>query len=233
MHRASFLSGARAVLPVLPGMVPFGLITGVAATRVGLSVLEAMSMSVFVYAGAAQLAALELMRNDAPLLIVVSTLLVVNLRLTMYSASLAPYFERLSWRWRGIVGYNLVDPIYAISIVRFGENEATDGPRDSTRRASYFVGAATPLWVVWQIATLVGVFLGARIPVGWHLEFAFPLVFLALVFPGITDRATAAAAGVAALVAVLGEPLPLDLGIVVAATAGIAAGLVVEWGDAR
>jgi predicted branched-subunit amino acid permease len=232
IHRASVFAGARDILPVLPGMAPFGLITGVAATNAGFSLVEAMGMSVFVYAGAAQLAAYELIKTNALLVIVVLTVIVINLRLPMYSASLAPYFEHLPWRWKGVISYHVVDPVYALSIVRFENDDggAGDASRVAGRgnRRWYFLGAATPLWVIWQISTLVGIVVGARIPGSWHLDFAFPLVFLALVAPSITDRATASAAAVAGVAAVLSEPLPLDLGIIVSAVAGIAAGLTVE-----
>ncbi|MFQ3319962.1 MAG: 4-azaleucine resistance transporter AzlC [Natronomonas sp.] len=225
-RRASFLDGARAVAPVLVGVIPFGLVAGAAAVRVGLSGLQAVGLSVIVFAGASQLAAIELFGQDAPIAVVVVTALVINLRMTMYSASIAPYFQRATTRVRAGLAYLLTDQAYALSVTRFQTDETVD-------RAWYYLGAAVPLWVVWQICTVIGIVVGARVPDSLPLEFAIPLTFLALLVPSITDRPSAAAAAIAGTVAVVGADLPLNLGLITGAIIGIVAGLVVETGWER
>jgi 4-azaleucine resistance transporter AzlC len=222
-RRGSFLDGARTVAPVMVGIVPFGLVAGAAAVRVGLSGLHAVGLSVLVFAGASQLAAIELLGDNTPAAVVVVTVLVINLRMTMYSASLAPYLQEFSTRWRAAMAYILTDQAYALSVAEFRVDE-------SVNRKWYYLGTAVPLWVVWQICTVVGVVVGARVPDSLPLQFAVPLTFLAILVPTITDSPSAVAAGVGGSIAVVGSGLPLNLGLITGAVTGVVAGLVVETG---
>ncbi|MFB6085587.1 MAG: AzlC family ABC transporter permease [Halodesulfurarchaeum sp.] len=222
MNAGAFRRGLGDVAPLLLGIAPFGLVTGVAAASAGLDLVVAVGMSVIVFAGAAQLAALELIRTDAPLVVVIVTAAVINLRMLMYSASIAPHFRDFAAKWKAGLAYVLTDQAYALSIARFGTAESVD-------RRSYYLGVAVPIWIVWQIATITGVLLGARVPPVWGLEFAVPLVFLALLVPAIEDLPTFVAAAVGGTGAVLGTGLPLNLGLPVGATVGIVAGAVAEW----
>jgi len=219
--RADFLTGVRVAAPITLGVLPFGMVAGVAAVGVGMSALQAVGMSVVVFAGASQLAAIELVGRNAPAAVVVATVLVVNLRLVMYSASIAPYFQRQSAKWKAALSYLLTDQAYAVSLLEFESD-------DETSRRWYYLGVAVPLWVTWQAATVVGVLLGARLPSGWHLEFAVPLVFLAVLVPAVTDRATGAAAVVGGTTAVAANGLPYNLGLILAAIVGIGAGVAAE-----
>ncbi|WP_327051332.1 AzlC family ABC transporter permease [Halomicrococcus gelatinilyticus] len=219
--RADFLSGVRVAVPIILGVAPFGMVAGVAAVGVGVPAIQALAMSVVIFAGASQLAAIELIGQNAPVAVVVLTVIVVNLRLVMYSASIAPYFERQSARWKAWLAYLLTDQAYAVSVMEFRSDEATS-------RRWYYLGVATPLWVVWQASTVAGILLGSSVPASWHLEFAVPLVFLAVLVPAITDRTTVVTAVVGGAVAVAANGLPFNLGLLTAAVAGIAAGLVVE-----
>jgi 4-azaleucine resistance transporter AzlC len=221
MDRDALRRGLVDVSPLLLGMIPFGAITGVAAVDAGLGFAEAIALSVVVFAGASQLAALELLAVDAHLALVVVTAVVINLRMAMYSASIAPYFERFSTAWRAGLSYLLTDPSYALSIVEFRSD------RDVDRRA-YYLGVAVTLWVTWQLTTAAGYLLGAGVPDSWQLDFAVPLVFLALLVPAIEDRASLAAGLVGAGVAVAGVGIPLNLGLLVGATAGVLAGVALD-----
>ncbi|WP_135828571.1 AzlC family ABC transporter permease [Halorussus halobius] len=203
------------------GVAPFGMVFGVAAVGSDVPVVETVAMSVVIFAGASQLAAVELVGQNAPAAVVVATVLVINLRMMMYSASIAPHFERLSARWKALLSYLLTDQAYAASIFEF-END------DDVSRKWYFLGVAGPIWLMWQVATVAGIALGSGVPDGWHLDFAVPLVFLALVIPAVTDRSTAVAAVVGGSVAVAAAGFPFNLGLITAAVAGIAGGLVTE-----
>jgi predicted branched-subunit amino acid permease len=117
----------RDVLPALPANVPFGIIAGVATVAVGVDPGQAVAFAGLLFAGAAQVAAVELLDQHAPVAVVVLTALVVNLRYLMYSASLATHFEDLSTRWKLVVAYFLLDVTYALSIARF-DGQAKPGP---------------------------------------------------------------------------------------------------------
>ncbi|MFC7177086.1 AzlC family ABC transporter permease [Halosegnis marinus] len=216
--RDDFLAGVRDVAPVLLGIVPFGLVAGAAAVEAGLTGAQAVGLSVVVFAGASQLAAIDLLGDGAPLAVVVGTVVVVNLRMVMYSASIAPHFRDLAARWKALVAYLLTDQAYAMSLTRFRENGVS--------RRGYYLGVAAPLWVVWQICTVVGVVVGARVPAWLPLDFALPLVFLALLVPAVEDAGTAAAALVGGTLATVGAGLPYELGLPLGAVCGVLAGLL-------
>lgn len=209
----------RRAAPLVPGIVPFGLVAGVAAVEAGLSPLQAVGMSLVVFAGAAQLAMIDLLGSDAPLVIVVATAAVINLRMLMYSASIAPHLRGFRERARPLCSYLLTDQAYAISLVAF-EDEDVD-------RLPFYLGLALTIWVVWQASTVAGVVLGRGLPPSLGFTFAVPLVFLALLVPAADDRPKALAAVAAGTVAVLGRDLPLNLGLLVGAVAGVAAGMAV------
>jgi 4-azaleucine resistance transporter AzlC len=215
------LAGVRDVSPLMLGVAPFALVAGIAAVDAGLGLAEAVGMSVIVFAGASQLAALELLGENAPLAVVVGTAAVINLRMLMYSASIAPHFADYGRRLRAGLAYLLTDQAYALSVAEFDENP-------DRSRWRYYLGAAASLWIVWQIGTVVGVVLGAGVPDAWGLTFAVPLVFLALLVPAMKDRPTTVAGVAGGAVAVVAAGLPLNLGLLVGALCGVAAGLVTE-----
>jgi len=223
MH-ADYRAGVRDALPLLLGIVPFALVAGIAAIEAGLTPAQALGMSVIVFAGASQLAAIELLGETASLAVVVATAVVINLRMSMYSASIAPHFRHLRRRTRAVLAYVLTDQAYALAVAKYADDEGTD-------RKRYYLGVAVTLWTVWQVGTLAGVFVGAQVPSEWGLTFAVPLVFLALLVPAMTDRPTTLAAVVGGGVAVLAAGFPFNLGLLAGAACGIAAGLVTEAGE--
>lgn len=214
-------AGIRDVSPLLLGIVPFGLVAGIAAVNAGMELAEAIGLSVIVFAGASQLAAIELLANNAPLAVVIGTAVVINVRMVMYSASIAPHFAEYGQRFRAALAYLLTDQAYALSVAEF------EGGTDRTRWR-YYLGAAATLWVVWQIATVVGFVIGAGVPESWGLTFAVPLVFLALLVPAMKDRPTILAGVVGGAVAVGAAGLPMNLGLLTGAVSGILAGLAME-----
>jgi 4-azaleucine resistance transporter AzlC len=216
-------AGAADTVPILVGVAPFGLVVGAAMISSGLSVPQALGMSVTVYGGAAQLAVVDLLARDTPFLVVAVTGLVVNLRFAMLSASIASYFRRLPTAWRWLVGVLLVDVVYALSITAFERDADVD-------RRWYYLGVGIVVWVGWQAGTVAGVLLGTGIPEGVPFEFVVPLVFIGLLVPAVEDAPALAAAGVGGAVAVGGANLPLNAGLLVAAACGVGAGLVTDRG---
>jgi 4-azaleucine resistance transporter AzlC len=196
-------------------------VAGIVAVDAGLTLPQAAGLSTIVFAGAAQLAAIDLLGKNAQLPVVVLTAVVINLRLLMYSASIAPYFRSFRGTWKAGLAYLLTDQAYALSIASYRSENGVD-------RRAYYLGVALTLWVVWQITTVAGVFLGTGVPDRWGLEFAVPLVFLALLVPAMSDRPSTVAGLVGGAVAVVGAGLPLNLGLLVGATVGILAGFGVE-----
>lgn len=221
MLRTDFAAGARTVAPVLIGILPFALIAGMVAVRLGLSPWVASGLSLFVFAGAAQLATIQLLYEGAPLVIILITAFFINLRFMMYSASIAPYFRGARAGTRAALAYFLTDQPYVFGLYGFAERDGLG------RRIAFYLGVALPLWTCWQTGTIVGALAGARLPDAWQLEFAVPLVFLAMIVPSLRDKANVAAAAVGGIVALAGHTLPWNLGLILGALAGIAGGVAV------
>lgn len=221
-RRARLKAGATAVMPLLPGVIPFALVSAYAAKEAGMSLAEALGLSTIIFAGAAQMAFVSLLASGAVAPVILATVMVINLRMVMYSASLAPHLrDQPRWR-RWLMAYILTDQAYAVSITRF-----TDEPT-APHRAWFYIGAALPMWAVWQVFTLGGLLLGARVPPEWGLDFTVPLVFLVLLVPALRDRPSIEAATVAGAVAVLLAGLPYNLGLMSGALAGIVWGVQAE-----
>lgn len=213
-------------LPTLLGVIPFGLIYGVLALGADLSVAQAQGMSSIVFAGSAQFVAAQMFRAGAPASVLLMTAAVINLRHMLYSASVAPYLQPLSWRWKALLAYLLTDEAYAVAITHYAAPETAASSH--THRRWYYLGAGLALWTVWQISTAIGIALGAQVPASWGLDFALPLTFIALVVPALRDQPAVGAALTAGLVAVTAHGLPYKLGLILAAICGIAAGLWLE-----
>lgn len=222
--KTAFRAGVLDGLPFLLVMVPFGLLFGVMATEAGLHIVEAMSFSVIVIAGAAQFTALQLMGEGAPTLIVILTSLAVNLRMAMYSASLAPALGAAPLWQRALVAYVLVDATYACAASRFAR-ETGWGLRE---RLAYFGGNALPVVVMWYAATLAGALIGAGLP-GWlALDFAVPLCFLAMIGPMLRTVPHVLAAFTSVAAALVLAFMPYSTGLLVAAIAAMIVGAEAE-----
>lgn len=239
VRREAVGAGLRAVLPALVATGTWGLVTGVAMVKIGLSQLEALGMTLLVFAGSAQLAALPLISGDAPVWVVLLTATVVNLRFVIFSAGLYPYFARYTLGRRLLLGYLTSDVGFAICLQRWTAARAQadlrppSGESDSdelaaTRRVWFFLGIAAGNWVSWQTMSILGIFLAGQVPGAWGLEFAAILALIALTVPMVAGRPSLVGALVAGAVAVLGSGLPLKLGLVAAVVAGISAAMATE-----
>jgi predicted branched-subunit amino acid permease len=221
--RADVRAGARVVAPMLVGVIPFGLVAGATPVDRHLGGAIAVGFSTIVFAGASQLAAINVLGSGGSALIAAAAAMTINLRLLLYSASLAPHLSRERIRTRLLMGYLLTDQAYAVSISRWGRHD------DPARRVPYYLGAACTLWVSWQLSTIAGIWIGANVPDDIPLAFAVPLVFLVLLVPAITGAASAVAAAVGGLAAVVAaEAGAGHLSLMVGAVAGIVAGTIVE-----
>ena len=217
--RSAYINGLRDQFPFMLGHIPFGMITGAAAISAGVDPLLAMAMSVIMFAGTAQLAAISLMAQHAPGGIVVLTVLVVNLRTMMYSAAVAPYFRHTPRLRKWLFAYLLTDPAFALLTTKF------DKHRVPSHVDAYYFGVTSAMWCGWQTSVAVGVFAGTLVPAKWSLDFAIPLVFLSLVLPALQTRNHWAAAIAASVAAAFCTSLPLKLGLIAAAVTGVLVGV--------
>lgn len=223
----AYRRGFLITVPMQIATIPFGLVFGALAVELGMTLVQTMSMSMLVIGGVSQLVAVNMLAEHAPTVLVILTASLVNLRMAMYSASIAA-------RWRGVGGWPrmlaawfLNDQTFAISLARYDARpEMTPA-----ERAAFFLGSGTCCLVTWTCATFAGAAIGARIPADWALEFVVPLVFIAVAAPFLRRWPNALAALVAVVLAIALRGLPHNLGLILAALGGIAAG--VAWTEFR
>jgi 4-azaleucine resistance transporter AzlC len=225
-RRSEFWGGVRAQLPILLGTSPFGLIYGILAMDAGLPVSVALGMSMIVFAGSSQFVAAPLFASGTPGIVIVMTTFVVNLRHMLYSASVAPYVRHLSRGWKYLLAFLLTDEAYAVTITYYEGSDPAEVRH--TPKHWYFFGAGLTLWVSWQLSTLVGIFVGARVPESWALDFTLALTFIALVIPVLRDRPTVLAALTAGIAALAAQGLPYKIGLMLAVLTGITVGVISE-----
>jgi predicted branched-subunit amino acid permease len=218
--REEFRAGAFILLPAVVGGVPFGLITGVAGTTAGLTPFETIASSVLIFSGIAQLIIYQLIGNESPTPVILLAVLVASLRLMMYSAALAPHLGHLQMRWKLLLSYFTTDQGFAASVAHFPKAGGAE------HGAWFHLGGGLVQWVPWQICVAIGAVLGAQVPPSWSLDFAVPLLFLAMLIPAIKDRGTGIAATIAGIVALLAAGFPFRLSLIVAAVVGIGAGFL-------
>ncbi len=211
-------SGLRAIAPLMPGSALFGLAFGALVRVAGIDPWVGGFASVSVVAGASQIAIVEALRTGAPAVIAVITALVINARFALYSAALAPVFAAFPLRWRLGLAHLMTDQAAVVSL-----QHADEWP-DPVRRRWFVVGGALPFVVVWAVGTAAGIALGPVIPAAWQIGFIVPLMFLAVMVPGLHDAPALTAVGCAALVVVVAKDLPYGLNVLAGALAGITAG---------
>lgn len=218
---------------MLVGVIPFGLVAGATPATTGLGGGTSIGLSTIVFAGASQLAAADVLADGGSALVAVIAACTINLRMLLYSASLAPHLTHVRLRRRLLMAYALTDQAYAVSITRWsGEavRAGEGGPQpELDRRVPYYLGAAFTLWLNWQLCTILGVLIGSAVPDSLPLDFAVPLVFLVLLVPAITSRPAAVAAITGGLVALAADEAGAGhLGVLFGALGGIAAGAFAE-----
>jgi predicted branched-subunit amino acid permease len=222
IHRhAEFREGMRATSSVAPGIAAWGLMTGVAMVKSGMSVIEATAMTLLVYAGSSQLAAIPLIVAGAPAWVIWATGFCVNLRFVVFSLHLRTYLMHLP-RWRRLVnGFLTADLTYAVFTSRFPQ-PAADAPGRLAQEA-FLAGNYFVTWVAWTGASLAGIALGNLIPTTWGLGFAGVLCLVGILCSLANTPLRVLAAVVAGAAAVAAYALPLKLNIVAAIAVAVVA----------
>ena len=219
-----FFAGARDTNPMLVGAAPFGVIFGTLAIGAGLPVWLTLGLSALVFAGSSQFVAVSLLGGGAAVPVIWLTTFVVNLRHALYSATLLPYARALPARWRWALAFWLTDETFAVVENQLRHHTSLhDGAR-------YWLGSSLAMYFNWQVWTLAGVLLGQSVPglATLGLDFAMVATFAAIVALQLRDRPVLCAALAAGAVALLARDLPYKLGLMLAAMAGVATGMLAE-----
>ncbi|MGD1904831.1 MAG: AzlC family ABC transporter permease [Leptolyngbyaceae cyanobacterium] len=219
-----FRAGAKQTIPLIVGAIPFGIIFGTLAQTHGLSFAGALAMSACVFAGSSQFIALGLLGAGSPLGIIVLTTWVVNLRHLLYSVGLVPHLKTQNQIWKVALGFWLTDETFMVAIQRYRQPDA------SPYKHWFHLGSAIAMYSSWQLSTLLGLTLGQTLPnaAAWGLDFAMVATFIGMTLPYLTNRPMVATVVVSGAMALLARSLPHQLGLMVAAIAGIITGVLVE-----
>lgn len=204
-----FKYGVKSMLPIIPGVIPFGLIMGTVAVEAGLNNLQIGQLNIFVFAGASQLAAVELLSNGVSAFIIILTGLIINLRFILYSAAFAPIVKNSSFLVKSATAYLLTDQSYAVSVAK--EKELST----NKQRLNFFFGNALCMSICWHISVALGVLFGNFAPKSISLDFAVPLSFMALTIPTLISKNHIYVAFSSSVLACILYSLPFNLGLMV------------------
>lgn len=225
-RRAAMLEGLTAVRPALIATFTWGLVSGVAMVKSGLTESAAILMTLLVYAGSAQLTSLPLIATGAPLWLIFAAGCIVNLRFVIFSAALAPYFQGLRWYKRLAYGFFTTDMSFVLFMPRYGDAKQ----RGTAEQRWFFLGTIAPGWVAWQTSSVLGIVLGTMVPTSWSLEFAAVLALMAITIPLANSRPMLVSMIFTGVAAWLSQGLPLRLGLLVSVVVGIVSGI---WAERR
>jgi predicted branched-subunit amino acid permease len=204
------------ILPVVLSVIPFAVIVGVAVGQAdAVPAWAGLLAGPLMYGGSAQLAAIVLLQGGAGAITVLATVVSINARLSVYGAIIEPHFRAQPGWFRWSAPHFLVDQTYMITAAR-------DGLGDPRRFRRYWATAGIVLGIGWTAAMAVAVLLGPVLPLDSPLTFASSAVFVGLLVPRLRERIARRPAAIAAVVALIGAPLPHGLGLLV----GVAAALL-------
>ncbi len=225
-NHPAFWLGVKDMLKVAPGIAAWGLMTGVAMSKSGMELWQALSMTFFVFAGSAQLATTPLLVAGAPVWVIWATAACVNLRFVVFSAHLRAYLMHMPLKRRLLLGYITGDLSYILFIQKFPQPATNEAER--AEQVAFFCGHCTCNWCTWILFSVLGSLLAAVVPTEWGLGFAGILALMGVACSLLTDRLRVLSAVVAGCAAVAAFTLPLKLNILVAIAAAVVACLAVQ-----
>ena len=221
--RALARAGARDMTPMVIGVVPFGLAVGAMIGSSDLDPWSAAASAPLILAGAAQLTTLQMLEAGSNPVVIVASALLINLRILLYSASLAPWFAGLRLRTRLLLATSVIDQTHFVAVPRFEQ-----GDMDRRGRVAYYAGASVWLVSAWLASQFIAMVLGAELPESARLDMAAPLALIGLLAKSVGTRPSAVAAALGVAVATIGAGLPFHSATLVATVAGITVAVVSE-----
>lgn len=210
-----FRNGFLQMIPITWGTIPFGAVMGTVFLNAKIGFAKSALMNILVFAGASQLAAINLMNNNAGLIVVVFTGLVINLRFLLYSAGLALEIRDTHPLVKLFCAYTLTDQSYAVMSAHQSEF------KNNQETTDFYLGTALCMMLAWHLSVLIGYVFGNFAPSSWSLDFAVPLSFLALLIPTLKNKKYWAVAIFSATASVAFYHLPLKTGLIATALSSI------------
>ncbi|MDW6094406.1 AzlC family ABC transporter permease [Vibrio rhizosphaerae] len=215
-----FFRGALAMMPLSIAVLPWGLLAGSFAVESGLTVMESQALSAILFAGSAQLVATGMLKAGAGLLSLLLTVFFITSRHFLYSVSMRSKISPMPLRWRVILGFLLTDELFAL----------LNHQDDARFNRWYALGAGLSFYLLWNLATLVGIVAGHAIPQlnSLGLDFAIAATFIAIVIPNVKTVPVTVAVLTGLVMSVLLNLYQVDGSLVIASLSAMIAGYVTE-----
>ncbi len=213
-----FWNGVLDMLPLSIAVIPWGILAGSAAVNAGLSLMQAVGMSAFVFAGAAQLVSLSMLNTGASVISIIVTIFFLTSQHFIYALHLRedtkkfPLYKRLS------VGFLLTDELYATAML------------NQQRPYRYLLGAGLSFYLCWVGFSLAGIYLAHMAPNldALHLEFSIVAIFLVMAILLMRNRLAMAGMCVSAVMAVIFTWLQLEAAILLAGLCGMCIAAILD-----
>ncbi|WP_065758658.1 AzlC family ABC transporter permease [Pseudomonas defluvii] len=220
LARQAFIHGAIAILPLSLAVAPWGLLAGSMAIEANLTPLEGQGLSAIVFAGAAQLVAIGMLKGGANLFSIILTTLLLTSQHLLYGLSMRPVISDLPVRWRVGLGFLLTDEFFALT---------SQYDKQQFNRW-YALGVGLTFYVAWNLFTLAGIVLGQNIP---HLDklgldFSIVATFVALITPLVRNLPTVVCVAVSLFSSVLFSFWHWETALVLAGLLGMSAGFICQ-----
>lgn len=217
---ATCIKGIVDIMPLSLAVVPWGILCGSLAISAGLTALQAQLMSLLVFAGAAQLAGISLLGVGASASSIYSSTFVISSRHLLYSAVFREHVQNCSLWLRSVIAFFLTDEMFAVTIAYMEKHKGFS--------VAYALASGICFYLVWNIATYIGIVAGQHMPnlQELGLEFAIAATFIAIVVPSIKNKSTLNSVLVSGMSILLLSWLEVEQGLIIATLAGMAAGYI-------
>lgn len=212
---SQFRRGFKSMLPIAPGIIPFGAVMGTVSADAQISFFQTVTMNIFVFAGASQIAALELMKHQAAIWVVIATGLIINLRFLLYSAALSPVVQQETFLKKLFSAFCLTDQSYAVMSAH------QDKFRTNHEAIQFYIGSCVCMLITWHSSVISGYIFGNFAPKSISLDYAIPLSFVALVIPTLKNYKYILVAIFSSIVSLVLHNLPYKTGLMATALLGI------------
>ncbi|TWX64513.1 AzlC family ABC transporter permease [Colwellia demingiae] len=211
-----------AIFPLSLAVVPWGVLCGSLAINVGLTPLQAQLMSLLIFAGAAQLAALTIMGAVGSLSSMFSSTFVISSRHLLYSAVFRDHVRKSSFGLRCSIAFFLTDEMFAVTCAYIVKNKRFS--------PVYALSSGITFYVIWNISTFAGIVAGQHIPNLEHLglEFAIAATFIAIVIPLIKNKSTMVSVVTSGLSAIILSVFMKEYALIAATFIGMICGYLTK-----
>jgi 4-azaleucine resistance transporter AzlC len=230
MQSKIFFVGIRKTIPLMIGVIPFGLAYGIMGSQAGLTIAEITLMSMIVFAGSAQFMAIGMISQGVDFALIVFSTLLINLRHLLMGLSLSTYLNKLKSGWLYTLAFGMVDESYATTIYYYQNSESSEG------NPYFMLGSAIGMYIFWVGSSIAGGFLGHSIedPLAWGLDFAMPATFLTILIPQIKSVRIFAVILISGVCTIAGYLyIPGKWYIIIATVVATAAGTIMETIEER